>query len=61
MYTRFELKWTGYVLILATIVCIAGSLGGLLKGSEVVSHYNNTAFRMVAVLDDVENGRLDDD
>ena len=61
MYTRIELKWTSYILVVATIVSLAGSLGGLLKGTNVISHSNNTACRMVAVLDDVENGRVSDD
>lgn len=61
MYTRLELKWTSYILVLATIVAMAGSLGGLLKGTEVTAHYNNTACRMVAALDDLQNGRVSDD
>lgn len=61
MYTRFELKWTSYVLILVTLVCVGGSVSGLMKGSEVIGHFNNTGCKVVAIFDDTLYGRVSDD
>jgi hypothetical protein len=61
MYTRFELKWTSYILILVTLLCIGGAVSGLVKGPDVISHYNNTACKMVTIIDDTIYGRVSDD